>query len=166
MMKNKKSLLSLGLVALVLVLGVGYAVVSSVDLTISGTASANSDLKVTFKSATSTSDKVTATAEDGKLKADITVENLTYNEEVTATYTIQNKEVDVDALVKLVSIENDNEDYFTVTADIDETGKTIAAGGTETIDVIVTVKLIATPLTETDSKANIVINLLAEPVVQ
>ena len=165
-MKNKKSLLSLGLVALVLVLGVGYAVVSSVDLTISGTASANSDLKVTFKSATSTSDKVTATAEDGKLKADITVENLTYNEEVTATYTIQNKEVDVDALVKLVSIENDNEDYFTVTADIDETGKTIAAGGTETIDVIVTVKLIATPLTETDSKANIVINLLAEPVVQ
>ena len=35
-MKNKKSMLALGLVALVLVLGVGYAVVSSVGLTFTG----------------------------------------------------------------------------------------------------------------------------------
>ena len=48
-MKKKKSLLSLGILALVLVLGVGYAVVSNVGLTFDGTATvADADLKVSI----------------------------------------------------------------------------------------------------------------------
>ena len=46
-MKSKNSLVTLGIIALVLFLGVGYAVVSSVYLNIGGTASVDDqDLKV------------------------------------------------------------------------------------------------------------------------
>ena len=64
-MKNRKLLLTFGTLALVLVLGVGYAVVSSVDLNITGTASVKgATLNVAFNGTTEVSDeaKVTATA--------------------------------------------------------------------------------------------------------
>ena len=51
-MKSEKSFLSLGIIALVLFLGVGYAVVSSVYLNIGGTASVNDqDLNVEITNA-------------------------------------------------------------------------------------------------------------------
>ena len=43
-MKNKRFLLSFGLIAIMLVLGVGYAVVNGVDLTFVGTAFAEDSL--------------------------------------------------------------------------------------------------------------------------
>lgn len=164
-MKNKKSLLSFGLLALVLVLGVGYAVVSSVNLDISGTAKVQgTDLKVSFNGTTdvSSADKVTATATDGTLSATIAVKDLTLNKAVTATYTIKNEETDVNASVVKASIENDKSAYFEVTTDVDDTAKTITAGGTSTVTV--TVKLIKTPVADTDSTATIKVNLTASPV--
>ena len=57
-MRNKKSLLSLGLLALVLVLGVGYAVVSSQELTIGGTAeTVDSTIAVFFDTVGEITDK-------------------------------------------------------------------------------------------------------------
>lgn len=164
-MKNKKSLLSFGLLALVLVLGVGYAVVSSVNLDISGTAKVKgTDLKVSFNGTTtvSSADKVTATATDGTLNATIAVKDLTLNEAVTATYTIKNEETDVNASVVKASIENDKSAYFEVTTDVDSSAKTIDAAGTGTVTV--TVKLIKTPVADTDSTATIKVNLTASPV--
>lgn len=164
-MKNKKSLLSLGLLALVLVLGVGYAVVSSVTLDISGTAKIkDSNLAVSFNGVTSVSDdaKVTATATDGALSATIAVKDLVLNETVTATYTIKNTENDVNAEVIKASIENDKSNYFTVTTDVDSAAKTIDAGGTNTVTV--TVKLAKTPVSIDDSTATIKVNLTASPV--
>lgn len=163
-MKSKKSLLSLGLLALVLVLGVGYAVVSSVTLEISGTASVEeSDLKVSFKEVkeVSNSTKVSASVNstDSK-KANITVTGLTLNESVTATYTIQNEESDVAAEVVQGSITNDKPTYFEVTTDL-TTAKTVDANGT--IDVVVTVKLIKTPIDSADSTAIITIPFTATP---
>lgn len=163
-MKNKKSLLSLGLLALVLVLGVGYAVVTSVNLSINGTAKVQgADLRVAFTETTSVSkeDKVTATATDGSLTASIAVKDLTLNESVTATYTIKNSETDVKASVIQQGITNDKENYFEVTTDA-TTAKTIDAGGTTTVTI--TVKLIKTPVLDTDSTANITVNLTASPV--
>ena len=52
-MKKQKSILGFGLLILVLVLGVGYAVVSNVGLDISGTAAVkNANLKVAFNGTT------------------------------------------------------------------------------------------------------------------
>lgn len=164
-MKNKKSLLSFCLLALVLILGVGYAVVSSVNLTISGTAKVqSSNLKVSFNGTTevSNAEKVTATATNKSLSANIAVKDLTLGESVTATYTIQNEETDVNAEVIKASIVNDKTDYFEVTTDVDSSAKTITAGGTTTVTV--TVKLAKTPVLETDSTANITVNLTASPV--
>ena len=164
-MKNRKSLLGFGLLALVLVLGVGYAVVSSVTLDISGTAKVKgSDLKVYFNGTTSVSDdgKVTANATDKSLHATINVTDLTLNESVTATYTIKNEETDVNASVIKASIENDKSDYFKVTTDVDAAAKTVTAG--ETTTVTVTVELVKTPIADTDSTATIKVNLTASPV--
>lgn len=163
-MKNKKSLLSVCLLVLVLILGVGYAVVSSVDLTISGTAKVkSSNLKVSFNgTATPSSDKVTATATDKSLSANIAVTDLTLGESVTATYTIQNEETDVNAQILKKSITNDKEAYFKVTTDVDSSAKTITAGGTTTVTV--TVELIKTPVESADSTANITVTLEATPV--
>lgn len=166
-MKNQKSMLVIGIALLVLVLGVGYAVVSSVGLTISGTANVKETaLKVSFNGITTTSDttgsnKVTATADDGSLSAKISVNDLELNDTVTATYTIKNEETDVDASISQASISNDKSDYFQVTTDLG-TAKTIGAGQTDTVTV--TVKLIKTPVLEDDSTANIKVNLTATPV--
>lgn len=160
-MKNKKSLLALVLVALILVLGVGYAAVSSIGLTINGTANVKgSTLAVSFTDATSVSDaeKVTATATNGSLSANITVKDLELNDTVTATYTIQNKESDVKAKITEGTHSVTNSDYFQVTTDIG-TGKEIQVGGE--IEVTITVKLIKTPVTDDQSSSNITINLEA-----
>jgi len=168
-MKNKKSLLWLSLLVFVLILGVGYAVVSSVGLDITGSATvADSTLKVAFNGDTEVSDstKVTASSVDDSLSASITVTGLTkVGESVTATYTIKNEETDLDANYTLDAekgIENSQEDYFTVTTDVDSAPKTIEAEGTNTVTVTVTLKAI--PVESTNSTANIKVNLAATPV--
>ena len=164
-MKNKKSLLSFGLLALVLILGVGYAVVSSVDLTISGSANVKeSNLKVSFNGVTDVSDaeKVEATATDGELTANIAVTDLELNDTVTATYTIKNEETDVSANISKAEITNDKSDYFEVTTDVDSSPETVAAGGTGTVTI--TVRLKKTPVNSGDSSANISVKLTATPV--
>lgn len=165
-MKNKKSLLSLGLFALVLVLGVGYAVVSTQNLTIGGTASvAESTLKVSFNGTTATDGAGTITAEavKGALTADITVTGLTAVGDIaTATYTIQNEETDLNASITKQTITNDKETFFEVTTSVDNAATVIEKGKTGTVTV--TVKLIKMPIASADSKANISVTLLATPV--
>ena len=161
-MKNMRPFLILAL--LVFFLGIGYAVVSSVNLDIGGTANVeNANLKVVFNGNTeiSNAEKVTATAVDNSLSASILVEDLQLNEVVTATYYIKNKETDVNASVIVSDIENDKEDFFEVSTDISQTAKTIEAGGVD--KVTITIKLIKTPITAEDSKANIRILLVASP---
>lgn len=166
-MKKKNNVMVLVLVALVLVLGVGYAVVSSVTLTISGTAKvADSNLNVVFNGTTavSSAEKVTATAQADSLTANITVTGLTaVNETVTATYTIENKEADLDASVIKDSIEVSKSEFFEVTTDMDSTAKTVAKNnGTNTVTVTVKVKKL--PIEEADSTTNITVKLKATPV--
>ena len=162
-MKNKKSLLSLGLLALVLVLGVGYAVVSNVTLNITGTATvADSTLKVKFTGTPVTDGKGTINATiAGDLAATINVEGLTkVGDTATATYTISNYESDLNALITEVNISNDKTNYFEVTTSLTAAGLPIESG--ETGEVTVTVKLVKMPV---DSMtANIGVELLAKPV--
>lgn len=164
-MNRKKTLYGLGLLALILVLGVGYAVVSEVTLNIDGSATVASEaLKVSFNGVTDTEDdgKVVASSTDNSLNASIQVTNLTLNEAVSATYTIKNQETDVDANVIKKQISNDKPEFFEVTTSVDDSAETITAGGTGTVTV--TVKLIKTPIETSDSTANIQIDLTASPV--
>lgn len=166
-MNRKKTLYGLGLLALILVLGVGYAAVSEVTLNIDGSATVASEaLKVSFNGVTDTEDdgKVVASSTDNSLNASIQVTNLTLNEAVSATYTIKNQETDVDANVIKKQISNDKPEFFEVTTSVDNSAETITAGGTGTVTV--TVKLIKTPIETSDSTANIQIDLTASPVAQ
>ena len=166
-MNRKKTLYGLGLLALILVLGVGYAAVSEVTLNIDGSATVASEaLKVSFNGVTDTEDdgKVVASSTDNSLDASIQVTNLTLNEAVSATYTIKNQETDVDANVIKKQISNDKPEFFEVTTSVDDSAETITAGGTGTVTV--TVRLIKTPIETSDSTANIQIDLTASPVTQ
>lgn len=168
-MKKKKSFLSFGLFALVLVLGIGYAVVSSQNLSITGSATvAESTLDVSFEGTTSTDGDgtTTATATKGALTANITVSDLNaIGDTATATYTIQNLETDLNADILLADengIVNDKSEFFEVTTSVDDTATTVEAEGTATVTV--TVKLIKMPIETADSTANITVNLVASPV--
>ena len=163
-MKNKRSLLSFGLIALILFLGVGYAAVSGIDLTINGTASVkDSAIKVSFKSVTYDSDgdaTVTNAVQDGDLTDTFTISNMTLNETVTLTYTVQNKESDVNALLTgPLKVTNSNEEHFEATYKIDDAN--VLAGKTTTVTV--TVKLIKTPVLEEDNEATFSLTLNAAP---
>lgn len=161
-MRNRKSLLSISIFTLVLVLSVGYAVVNSVELDISGAAAAVAqDLKVSFKSATPTTGDVKGTVTEGSLSASITANNLTLNNPVTVTYVVENSETDVNALIKEKTITNSNEEYFSVTTNVKDG---VTCNAKSTTSVVVTVTLIKTPVEVEDNSASIDIVLSASPI--
>lgn len=168
-MKNKKSLLSLGLLALILTLAVGYAAVSSVTLEFGGTASVKSeDLKVDIASASHTSNgdaKVAHTLTQHSKKASFAITDMVLNEEVKVTYVIDNHETDVIAsLTEAVELSNDNKEHFSATYKIvnaEVPAMTDGTPGTTTVEV--TVKMIQTPIDSADNTATISFELTAAP---
>lgn len=161
-MRNRKNFNTVIIFALVLFLSVGYAVVNSVTLSVTGTSTAaTEDLAVYFNGTTSvSSSKVTATATNGTTSASILVKDLTLNETVTATYTVVNNETDVGASYIVNNINLSNSEYFSVTTDA-SSARSIAAKGTNTITV--TVKMVKTPVDSANSSSTITINLSATP---
>lgn len=157
-MKKKKSLLSLGILALVLVLGVGYAVVSAVDLTFGGKATvADAVIKVDIEDVDDDPTGTATTSHTWKANSHATADTFTItdmvlNETVTITYTLKNHETDVAAnIAKKGALSNDNPEYFEATYTIDNS--TIAADSTGTVTV--KVKLKKTPVVEAYNTANI-----------
>lgn len=163
-MKNRKKMITTALIVLVLLLGVGYATVSSVNLNINGTAKAESkELQVFYDGVNSgTSTKVTAISSPDKARtATFTVENMTLNETVTMTFEVKNYETDVNATLAAPSVtENTNGVYFEVTTSCNKT--TLNAGDTATITV--NVKLIKTPVTEEAGSTTVTVGMTASPV--
>lgn len=163
-MKNRKKMITTALIVLVLLLGVGYATVSSVNLNINGTANAETkELQVFYDGVNSgTSDKVTAISSPVKTReATFTVENMTLNETVTMTFEVKNYETDVNATLAAPSVtQNANRDYFQVTTSCDKT--TLNAGDTATITV--NVKLIKTPVTAEAGSTTVTVGMAASPV--
>ena len=163
-MKNRKKMITTALIVLVLLLGVGYATVSSVSLNINGTANAESkELQVFYDGVNSgTSAKVTAiSSPDKERTATFTVENMTLDETVTMTFEVKNYETDVNATLAAPSVtQNTNRDYFQVTTSCDKT--TLNAGDTATITV--NVKLIKTPVTAEAGSTTVTVGMAASPV--
>ena len=163
-MKNRKKMITTALIVLVLLLGVGYATVSSVNLNINGTAKAESkELQVFYDGTNSgTSAKVTAISSPAKTReATFTVENMTLEETVTMTFEVKNYETDVNATLAAPNVtENTNEEYFQVTTSCDKT--TLNAGDTATITV--NVELIKTPVSEQAGSTTVTVEMAASPV--
>ena len=163
-MKNRKKMITTALIVLVLLLGVGYATVSSVNLNINGSAKAGSkELQVFYDGVNSgTSAKVTAISSPVKTReATFTVESMTLDETVTMTFEVKNYETDVNATLAAPSVtQNTNEEYFQVTTSCDKT--TLNAGETATITV--NVKLIKTPVTDEAGSTTVTVAMAASPV--
>ena len=163
-MKNRKKMITTALIVLVLLLGVGYATVSSVNLNINGTANAETkELQVFYDGVNSgTSDKVTAISSPDKARtATFTVENMTLDETVTMTFEVKNYEKDVNATLAAPSVtQNTKQEYFQVTTSCDKT--TLNAGDTATITV--NVKLIKTPVTDEAGSTTVTVAMSASPV--
>lgn len=162
-MKKRKTFVGVALLVAVLMLGIGYAAISNIDLKITGSASAtpsDSNFKVKFTgtpetdatnvSSASTNATVTASVTDD-LNATIDVSGLTTTGDyVTATYTILNDSPELAATLAVgeitkavkTSAATDSTDYFNVTATLKDTE--IAA--TKTTTVTVKVELTKTPV--------------------
>lgn len=163
-MKNRKKMITTALIVLVLLLGVGYATVSSVKPNIKGTANAGSkNLEVFYNGVNSgiVAGKVTTISSSDKTReATFTVENMTLNETVTMTFEVKNYETDVNATLAAPSVtQNTNSQHFEVTTSCDKT--TLNAGDTATITV--NVKLIKTPVNESDGSTSVTVEIAASP---
>ena len=169
-MRKKQAFYGLLLLCATLLLGVGYAAVTSVNLYINGTVSAGSNipLKVSYFVDTpvvtdkSGDTKATVVADYiGEQNATIRVENLkNVNEWVTATYAIHN-EGDIAAQVYLTDNNLRNSEYFEVTV-----GDAIIleSGDSNVVTVKVRLKK-ALETTDNETSASIELVLQADPVV-
>ena len=159
-MRSKKSYKLLIIFGLILFLGIGYAVVNSVTLTVTGTAGAGSEtIDVSFNGTKtiSNSTKGSANVTAGSTTATFTASNMTLNESITFTYTIQNKETDVAADVTISATGSNS--YFTVTAS--PTSTTIQPRSTSVVTVVV--KMIKTPINSSDGSASFTVSINAVP---
>ena len=173
-MKNRKSIFALAIVALVLVLGVGYAIVSNQTLTINNAqaSAADSTLKVVYDGINSgVTGKVTAiTSADDSTSATFTITGLVLNETVSAEFEIKNKETDVNASIAVPTITNSKTSFFEVKVYYQPSGGSYAEWNSaqtlnhgDTAKVRVDVKLIATPVQTADSTTTIGVTYVASP---
>ena len=147
----------------IILLGIGYATINNITLNIGGTITADpsdANFKVRFTGTPEVSDvnKVTAGITDD-LNTIIDVKGLTtVGETVTATYAIENASENLSADLAITTT-NSNEEYFEIQSALAKTSL-IAK---ETTTVTVTIKLIKTLITESES-ATINVALTAAPV--
>ena len=182
-MKRTKNFLKLGLVAMVLILGVGYATLTSQTLTINGKATqVDTPIDVQFTEAgtpaiTDVSNRnshpLTATAaidstDATNRTATFDISNLEEKgDKVVIVYTVKNYSTDTDAKVYVTDI-NVSDDALSVTVDRDslENAVTVAADGTSTITVTaeLTGTLTSSFSSDTSAPETVTITLTADPV--
>ena len=155
------------LIATIILIAIGYAAITNVELKISGTgnAQANKDnFIVEFIGIPTTGGKgktqATIDTKDAT-KGNMTVSGLTAKgDTATATYTVKNKSADISADLTAKATSS-NENYFETICTLDKT--TLKAQEETTLTV--TIKLLKTPIDETkeDLTSNIGVSITAEP---
>ena len=175
-MKNKKTFMVIGLIVAVLIMGIAYAGITSVDLLITGSASVVADqanFKVAFleEAAVYTNnapETVVASAEvTSDTTATISVEGLSKaGQYVEVEFTVENSSdilaADLSAVTNWSSAD-ETQDWFNVVLDI---GETPIEPGQETA-VMVVIELLKTPVTDEDvanAAAEFDITITADPV--
>lgn len=166
---SKRGKLLLGVLVGIIALGIGYAALTNVQLSITGTAKAKGsatqeDFRVRYVNATDTANTyesvktvaanpvvVDTTASAGATAtasitddthATFSVDGMATNDEVTIKYYVANLSTNLDAKIKIANdaVTNDQSDLFTVTVDAN-TNEVLQPG--EVLPVTVTVKCIA-----------------------
>lgn len=167
-MKKRTGILGV-LIAIVLI-GIGYAAVTAVNLTINGNGTitpSDDNFKVVYTGVTSTANPTTINVAtdtigtDGVTTTSFTVTNMTKKDDtVTLTYTIQNKSADYKAVLNeastYLSVTGDTE-YFSVTPGT-FASTTLNPDGTTTQTVTVTA--LKTPA-DADKSVTITLSLTA-----
>ena len=155
------------LIATIILIAIGYAAITNVELKISGTgnAQANKDnFIVEFIGIPTTGGKGTTTATinaSKKTEGTVEVSGLTAKgDTATATYTVKNKSADISADLTAKATSS-NESYFETMCTVEKT--TLKAQEETTLTV--TIKLLKTPIDETkeDLTSNIGVSITAEP---
>ena len=162
MNKTSKIIVTSVIIA-ILLLGVGYAAIQNITLTIAGTAAADpnqANFKVMFSGTPTVSDEnYVAAAITDDINATMSVTGLTKKGDVvSATYTVQNASEDLSADLK-ISTTNNNTEFFTLSSEIAKTS--LIAG--EATTVTVTVEVTKTPIKESVN-ATIGVQIEAMPV--
>ena len=144
MSKNSAKVVGLVLLIAVLLVAIGYAAITTVQLRINGNANAtanqdNFTVRFSGTPTVSDADKVDATLNPAMNVSKLSAKGDT----ATATYTIENTSADLSAVLSATTT-NSNTEYFKVTQNIAKA--TIGHGETTTITV--TVELIKTPITD------------------
>lgn len=170
-MKKKYGVIAI-LIAIVF-LGVGYAVISNVNLNVNGAqATVNADpanFRVKFDEESTfaySGNPAGSTVEVTRLddiNATFTINGLTKKgDKVTITYPIINDSADLKAALEAPTITNDNTDYFNVRTTSPAVGTEIAAEG-GTANLVLEVEVIKTPVDDNET-ANITATVVASPV--
>ena len=159
----------LGILIAIVIIGIGYAVISSVPLIINGTGSITADqssfdVKYTACEQTAGTSGITASCSANNVTtATFSVSGLKkVGDYVTFSFTITNNSDDLSAQLTKDStyITNDNSTYFEVT-ETTFANTTLVASGTTT--QVVTVRVIKTPISA-DESGNFTLTLSAAPV--
>ena len=170
-MKKKYGVIAI-LIAIV-VLGVGYAVISNVTLNVNGSQAtvnadqSNFDVKYDDVSTFSYSGNPVGSAvnltRSNDTTATFTIEGLTkQGDSVTITYPIVNQSASLKASLAAPTITNDNTEYFSVTTSSPTAGTQLAANG-GSANLVLVVEVIKTPVAD-DETANITASVVASPV--
>ncbi len=158
----------LGVLIAILVLGIGYAAVSAIPLTISGTGTVESNpeaFKVQFMEVASMEGDGTKQAtidSSDPTKASISVTGLNQSGAMASfTYTVQNiSDENINAELQTPTVTNSNPDYFVVDAVVNN--PTTLAVNDQT-SITVNVLAIKTPIGD-DETTNIEVTVNANPV--
>jgi len=178
MKRKRKGLIALAIVAMVAILGVGYAAITGVGFTIKGNASAEGDqstFNVHFSNVkfdgtdlkTDTKKVKHSETQNNAQSGTFSVSGLTTKGDVAAfTYTVKNDSSDLTAVIpkdsiKVSSLTGDAE-YFTVAVESENPAGdvNIAPGGTTTITVTVTLN--KTPIEKVDT-GDLTVTFAANP---
>ena len=167
-MKKKTGIL--GVLIAILLVGIGYAAISAVTLTINGTGTvtpSDDNFKVVYTAGeqTSASTGVTATpatiGADGVISTSFTVSGMTKTgDTATLAYTITNKSPELKAALGTPSVTVSNTEYFSATSNI--TGAPVVLNPDGTATQVVTVTAIKTPVSAEQS-TTVTITVVADP---
>ena len=164
-MKNPNTMLLLTVIVGVLVLGVAYAAIQNVTLTVTGEVVATPDqgnFKVKFTGTPTSSGNGNATVSiTGDLTATMSITGLkVVGDEMVVRYIIANESQGISADLSRTLTHTNNE-YFDVTATLSET----QIDTTSTATLIIKVKLIKVPITE-NATDSVTVNVIARPVYE
>ena len=175
-MKNKKTFIVLAVLIAVLMLGIGYANITEIPLSISGSASASGDQKnfiVEFTEAAPYQNNAFVDVDATKVNPDATTATMTVTgltakgDKAVATFTVKNKSADLSAELGAVTatLKEGEADAAAQTANFkittDYTEEVLAKDGEATFTV--TVELLSTPI-DTTPTATINVGFEATPV--